>query len=258
MLTKKEIREEVVSAFAQYKYKVEELKVGNGYYLFNLGDESVVHFRIKGCKKWLFGLWILNDEKENKTTLRLFGEHEDYIDKFKPTATVLSESVEFNNDSSNADIKENINDLVWSLIYNQVDVIKSSNTVGKLKFYYHGLNRGPIAWLIEQWWYYNYSIPFRNWLKRKGNKYVCMLICFILNIIYGKRLKASYSKLENTFHPCYIVRLDYKEGVDDDHIYEVYHHIHGNVGFDYAIRIEHVPFGEKRGICFRKKDEDDE
>jgi hypothetical protein len=257
MLANKEIWENVIKSFNVYHYDVLDVKVGDTYYLFNLGEHSVIHFRIKGCKRWLFGLWI-TDIGDNKTRLSLFGEHEDYIDKFKPTATKLSVEVEVSNDIGAVDLLSEINDLVWDLIYDKVDVIYNSNLGGKIKFYYHGgYNRGVLKWLFNQWWFYRIEHPFREWLKYDANKYIACLICFILNLRYSKRLKATYSKTE-FFSPTYEVEIKYKEGTDDDDIYDVYKYINSYCGFDKSIFIEHIPFGEKRGICFREKSNDED
>jgi hypothetical protein len=251
-MSNKEIREEIIKVFSEYHYTCSNTHVGNSYYLFDLGEESVVHFKIKGCKRWLFGLWIV-DIGDNKTRISLFGEHEDYIDKFKPTQTKLSEEIEFSNDTE--DLKSKIEDLVWSFICDKVDVIHSSNLGAKIKFYYPGFGIGVVRWLLKKWWFYRIESPFRKWLKYNANRYVCMIICFILNIIYGKRLHATYKKT-NYFSPGYEVYLNYKEGIDDDGIYEVYYHINGCVGFDKSIDIDHIPFGETRGIYFELKDKE--
>lgn len=257
MLSNKEIWENIVKSFNTYHYDILDIKVGDTYYLFNLGEHSVIHFRIKGCKRWLFGLWIV-DIGDNKTRLSLFGEHENYIDKFKPTATKLSEKVEVSNDISDEDLLKEIEDLVWGLIYDKVDVIYNSNVGGKIKFYYHGgYNRGVLKWLFDKWWFYRVENPFREWLKYKANKYVACLICFILNLRYSRVLKATYRKTE-FFSPTYKIQIKYKEDIDDDGIYDVYKHIKGYCGFDKSILVEHIPFGEKRGICFREKSDDED
>ena len=255
MLSNKEIRYEVIEAFKRFDYIPEHINVGNTYHIFDFGEESVVHFKIKGCKRWLFGLWVVGVDG-NKTKVCLFGEHEDYIDKFKPTQTKLSEEIEVSNDISNDDLKIAIENLVWSSIYDGVEVIRSSSIGGKVKFYYHG-HKGVLRWLFGQWWFYRIENPFRNWLKYHANKYVCMAICSILNMRYGKRLKAMYEKTDD-FSPAYMLHINYKEGVRDDDIYKVYCRINGYVGFGGEIEIEHIPFGEKRGIGFVQEKEDDE
>lgn len=257
--TNKEIKEAIFKELQEVRgMEVVNSSVGDGYYLFDLGEESVVHFHIKGCKRWLWGMWITHNDKENKTHIDLFGEHEDYIDKFKPTRTPIAVEIDVPDDATEEQWKEAIDNIVWDLCYQKVFIIKASNVAGKIKFYYNAASREPkgvIRWLLSQWWFYRVKNPFRKWLKYKGNRYVCMLICFILNLFYGRRLHADYKKVD-FFHPTYEVYVKYKEGVDDDMIWDVYKHICGNVGFDKAIWVDHIPYGEKRGICFRTKEMD--
>ena len=66
--TNKEIKEAIFKELQEVRgMEVINPSVGNGYYLFDLGEESVVHFHIKGCKRWLWGMWITHNDKENKT-----------------------------------------------------------------------------------------------------------------------------------------------------------------------------------------------
>lgn len=252
MLNKQEIREKVIKSFAEYGFDVEDVKIGNGYYLFDLGEESVVHFKIKGCRRWLFGLWIIGDNKE--TNINLFGEHEDYIDKFKPTQVAISEELKISNDTT--DLDDEIENLVWSIIYNKIRVIHSSNVAGKVKFYYDGYNKGVIRWLFNQWWFYRIEYPVSNWFKYKANKYIAWITCFILNLIYFKKLKATYENIKY-FSPTYEIYLNYKENTDDNDIYDVYKHINGYIGFSKSIYIKHIPFGETKEIYFKKDNEDE-
>jgi hypothetical protein len=78
---------------------------GNGYFIFEMGDNSVVHFDIKGfwLKDYRFGMWIESDRLENDSTytdhnghthirpvVHFFAQHKDYINKFKPSASDIS------------------------------------------------------------------------------------------------------------------------------------------------------------------------
>ena len=57
----------------------------DGYFIFEMGEDAVVHFRIKELKGWLFGIWFgQNIDPENYID-RLFWQYEKDIDKFKPT-----------------------------------------------------------------------------------------------------------------------------------------------------------------------------
>lgn len=245
--TNKEIKEAIFKELEEYQMEVINPSVGNGYYLFDFGEESVVHFHIKGCKRWLWGIWITHDE--NKTNIDLFGEHKDYIDKFKPTQTAIAVETEISDDATEEQWEDKINNVVWDLCYEKLFIVKASNVAGKIKFYYYG-SENVVRWLLSQWWFYRIKNPFQKWLKYKGNKYVCMFICFILNLFYRRRLNAEYKKTD-FFHPAYEIYIRYKKGVDDNMIWSIYKHICNDVGFDNSIRINHIPYGEKRGISFK-------
>lgn len=248
-MTNKEIREAIFKELKEYQMEVINPSVGNGYYLFDFGEESVVHFHIKGCKRWLWGIWITHDDKENKTNIDLFGEHEDYIDKFKPTQTAIAVETNIPDDATEEQWEDEINNVVWDLCYEKLFIVKASNIAGKIKFYYYG-SENLVQWFLSQWWFYRIKNPFRKRLKYKGNKYICMFICFILNLFYRKKLNAEYKKT-SFYHPAYEVYIRYKKDINDDMIWSVYKHICNDMGFNKSIRINHIPYGEKRGISFK-------
>lgn len=57
---------------------------GNGYFVFDMGVNSVCHFQIKETPQWQYGIWL------NKNKFQIFGEHVELVDKFKPSRTYLS------------------------------------------------------------------------------------------------------------------------------------------------------------------------
>ena len=66
----------------------------SGYYLWNFGKNSVVHFKIKNIPDIKFAVWHIN----NNT--KIFADFLLYIDKFKPTASTynfesVNELIEF-------------------------------------------------------------------------------------------------------------------------------------------------------------------
>lgn len=63
----------------------------NGYFCFDMGEDSVVHFHIKGIRKWKFGMWIRPYIDEY--AVEFFVQHEDNIDKFKPSDSVFGENI---------------------------------------------------------------------------------------------------------------------------------------------------------------------
>ena len=69
----------------------------DGYYIIPMGTNAVVHFKIKECPGWLFGIWWQEPVREDRKskTFRLKGEffaqYEEVIDKFKPSASTIKE-----------------------------------------------------------------------------------------------------------------------------------------------------------------------
>lgn len=69
----------------------------NGYYIFDFGTNSVVHFRISRCAGWLFGIWWEKPEKKQEDIHgKVFAQFEETIDKFKPSASASSEEFTVN------------------------------------------------------------------------------------------------------------------------------------------------------------------
>ena len=101
MTKNREIAEEMFTCMRKLGYKPYDVNYGNGYFLFSMGEDSVVHFRLKGVwKSWKFGMWIHSDnlDKTDKTDdndkydnliIELFCQNDDWIDKFKPSRSAL-------------------------------------------------------------------------------------------------------------------------------------------------------------------------
>lgn len=127
-----------------------DYKFGNGYYLFDLGEDAVCHFVIPNRKGWKFGIWIDGFE-DGKYKVRLFGEYKDYIDKFKPSACRISYGVKIN---------ETFEDLTFVLydFIGELACVKDSNWASIIKYYWDGSRFGertrPFSWLLSQFWYH--------------------------------------------------------------------------------------------------------
>lgn len=77
--------------------KVEYL---DGYFIFGMGNNSVVHFKLKDTPGWKYGIWWsipkkYYDKDTKKMTLpkyvngSFFAQYEENIDKFKPSASTI-------------------------------------------------------------------------------------------------------------------------------------------------------------------------
>ena len=92
-------------------FTVEDVEYSDGYFIIGRGTNSVVQFRIKETPGWLYGIWWSPVEDENLSTEEkkvyltdklhcdIFAQFEETIDKFKPSASMVSESFNFYLDS---------------------------------------------------------------------------------------------------------------------------------------------------------------
>lgn len=67
----------------------------NGYFIFYMGENSVVNFWIKELKGWKFGIWFQPDENSKKEldSCQFFAQRELFIDKFKPADSNYCEEI---------------------------------------------------------------------------------------------------------------------------------------------------------------------
>ena len=63
---------------------ITEKEFGNGYFVYDIGENAVCHFSLKETPEWRYGIWLLENNK-----FTIFGEHIELIDKFKPSATYI-------------------------------------------------------------------------------------------------------------------------------------------------------------------------
>lgn len=67
----------------------------DGYFIFGTGTNSVVHLKVKEAPGWLFGLWYrVSEETYNEKPrlvlhYNLFAQYEQFINKFKPSASIF-------------------------------------------------------------------------------------------------------------------------------------------------------------------------
>ena len=65
----------------------------DGYFIFGMGTNSVVHFHIDKCPGWKFGIWWGKPEN-GLLKGEVFTQPEKFIDKFKPAASTFKTTVE--------------------------------------------------------------------------------------------------------------------------------------------------------------------
>ena len=73
-------------ALKKDKFKIEEEFFVDGYLVE--GDHYIWHIKLKQCPDWKFGVWIDPDE-DNEYLVSIFAQPVHYIDKFKPSASII-------------------------------------------------------------------------------------------------------------------------------------------------------------------------
>lgn len=84
--TRREMAEKVFTYIRSVGFKPINIQYGNGYFVFDMGEDGVVHFNIKGLHGWKFGMWI----NEEDPVVSFFCQHKLNIDKFKPSRSFFS------------------------------------------------------------------------------------------------------------------------------------------------------------------------
>lgn len=97
-MTRREAAEKIFDYIRENKFEPIDIKYGNGYFIFDMGNDSVVHFNIKGLYGWKFAMWIETDPEklerkngENYPAIQFFCQHKLNIDKFKPSRSFFLE-----------------------------------------------------------------------------------------------------------------------------------------------------------------------
>ena len=71
-------------------YTIATEQYGDGYFIFDYGPNTVIHFRLKETPGWLYGVWWsfkVNKEGIVSIVGEFFAQYEEEIDKFKPSAS---------------------------------------------------------------------------------------------------------------------------------------------------------------------------
>ena len=87
--------EKILDVIKHSGYTIIRPRFGSGYFVFSFEANSVCWFQLKEIPDWKFGIWItaskyIRNNQEKKFSI--FGENIYCIDKFKPSASTLSET----------------------------------------------------------------------------------------------------------------------------------------------------------------------
>lgn len=91
-MIRREAAEKVFDYIRKNNFTPINFQYGNGYFIFDKGEDGVVHFNVKGLHGWKFAMWINTNEEELKNengndypAIQFFCQHKLNIDKFKPS-----------------------------------------------------------------------------------------------------------------------------------------------------------------------------
>lgn len=90
-MTNKDIFALLVERAKKHGFDIYNESWRESYFVFSTGEDSIVHFKVKQCKGWLFGMWLWQEKEvegqATKRTIQIFGQPINNIDKFKPSAS---------------------------------------------------------------------------------------------------------------------------------------------------------------------------
>ena len=85
-----ELTRQLFEHLKSQNYTITTEQYGDGYFIFDYGLNTVVHFRLKETPGWLYGIWWsfkINKEGIINLVGEFFAQYEEEIDKFKPSAS---------------------------------------------------------------------------------------------------------------------------------------------------------------------------
>lgn len=244
------ISKEIISVLESNGLKIDNVYRTNGYFLFNLGENSVTHFKLRN-RRWKFGIWITEGEESGSVIVELFGEHIDNIDKFKPSYTKISFGIFL--DACDFRCGKIIDESFLSNHQELQDYIKilqdvQSHPLTSYKSIYE------LTWkeVINDKFRNFFVEPVKKFFQNELNFAYCQVLKFVCNFFNGKTLVASVKDNRGvlTFPKFELAFRHYDD--DNSKIYRRYRRWFGsrNIGFGRTIRVNHYMGDEKRGFYY--------
>ena len=224
--------------------KVINKEFGNGYFICNFGENTVCQFKMEGAKDWLFSIWVIPEE-DGTVNVSLFGEHYWYIDKFKPTATKISQSYTLKQDDTIDELKYNLYDTITAIarIANYPVITYITN--------YWDTTENPFKMYITDWCFYKIKLPIINFVKNGFNNFLTNIYKVYAELRWSKYINIDiYDSRKDGFScwPRFDFIIRFKENVDEEIMYDIYHKIHkfkfhdNNVSIDFYEHNAKHPF----------------
>lgn len=267
-LNKPKIKNLIFKELREFGLEPIDVAVGNGYYLFDFGEDSVIHFKIKGIRKWKFAIWIQDSDDNTEYFLWIFGNKRDWIDKFKPSASPISSEklcLPHEYTEENQYDYETPDSAVFDVI-DQITRLKKNRIIAE-----YGLqdsDEGFFEWLYSEFMWHEVKKPLQHFYENKIIPILYRLILYWIGLYYGKyivprKLIDQNESFKNcTVSPRWRTGVEYKEGVSEDDRFNVWCHLNDSKAVEflrkYSNFAQYKDSEDKRGFWYDIKTEEDE
>lgn len=166
-MTRREVSEKVFTYIKENGFVPYDIYYGDCYFVFSKGEDGVVHFRIKGLHGWKFAMWINTNEEELKNddgkdyaALQFFCQHEQNIDKFKPSRSYFCEKYLLQDVEVTEPLFYNIGDMLKQIKYHPLFSFAQDSGYDK----YVSTRSCLLNYLMIR--YYNITYVIREWFEQ--------------------------------------------------------------------------------------------
>lgn len=239
-----ELRQLVFDKIEALGYKIKNVTHPDGYFICDMGKDSVTHFRLKGhfmSKHWLFGLWVEEDyldpkyvekcdteyqmRKEDMHVIQLFAQYDTCIDKFKPSRSALCLQWDMN-DIENYLNETDKNYLGESYTFNKIKSMLGFMCKHPLLAYdefcgeYAGYKNGSFLWDFIKYEYLHKWRVFKKYFNvaiwAPYTKVKCIISSFskVINNIEFLNFEKENPGLSTSY--LYEVNIRFKESATDE------------------------------------------
>lgn len=236
-VSKTKIKEECFNLLKEHGFTVTDVSVGNGYFLFEFGKNSVVHFKIKEIPYWLFGLWILKDKEKKVYTIQFFGEKIDWIDKFKPSRTTISSSADDGSDEIYYRVpfvftKKNMTNYpsMDMAVFHEIDKLQRLKKNRRIAEYgMSGTNLSFLKWLWDEISFYDIEKPVTDLYEAHIQGLLYKAAIWLIGLRYHKYVKTR-PVIDQTqpgwiTSPRYETGVEYRPGLPEETVKKIWYKI---------------------------------
>lgn len=157
MERRKELYDKFCEVMKNHKFVIKDIVFHNSSFVLTSDEYSVIQFKVKGLKKWLFGLWMIQED-DGKRYFQLFAQPFNDIDKFKPSrAQLLYRSDRPIEDMKDWEIEEAVKEVMYPIKYDR-----------RLAWYIHHCGCFPTN-DVEKWKEYLKLKGYNFWLNFTGD-----------------------------------------------------------------------------------------